>query len=517
MSLASSSRHRAAARLAALLALCALACRSHPPPAAKRLELELPAAWGATSPSEASGGQVADDPWWRSFEQPGLTSAVEAALAANWDLVAARRRLAVAAAEARGVAGAELPTLGLGADAERFQQVFVGLPIPGADVLQNRATALGVSVNLAWELDLWGRLDAETSAAEAEFVATVHDARGALQSVAAQTAKVWLAWAEAREQIAVAERTVASLSRTVELIGARYQAGTSSAFELRLAEADLETAGASMAARRELGARTVRQLEILCARHPEGVADGFAPVESSGELGAELPDAPALPAVGVPASILERRPDLAAAAARIRALDQRLYAARAALYPTLRLSALAGRVSTDASDLVDPEFDVWSIAAGLVQPLFQGGRLRAGVDAAEARVGQAFATFAGAILAAFGEVETLLAVEEHLVANEARARAASERASAALELARDRYAAGLVDLPTVLETERRTFDTESARLSSKRRRLEARIDLHLALGGGFGEAAAVAAADATLDAESDADPEAAPFEREVEP
>lgn len=501
------SRACRAGRVAAyaLVSLLAAACRSDPPTAAERLELDVPSSWAASAVSSA----VSDDPWWNGFDDPGLSRAVEAALAANWDLEVARRRIAVAAAESSIVWGAQLPTVDAGGSAGRERSNIIGLPFGGDDVLETTATSYGVSLNVGWEVDLWGRLAARSAAAESEFRATVDEARGAAHSIAAQTAKAWLAWIGAREQTAVTRRTVASLTRTLELVRSRYQSGVSSAFDVRLAQSDLETARAVLSREQEVIERAVRQLEVLCGRHPDGLAAGFEPLSESEP---ELPPVPALPGAGLPSEILERRPDLDAAAARIEALDHELFAARAALYPSLTLSASAGRSSNETNDLLDPDFDIWSIAAGVTQPIFRGGQLRARVEAADARLQQALAGFAGAVLVAFGEVETLLAVEGFLVTTEELARTAAERARAALALSRDRYSAGLIDLPTVLETERRTFTTEGAAIEAHRRRLEARIDLHLALGGGFGELTVAARSgtghDAALDSDSDSDPEA---------
>ena len=135
--------------------------------------------------------------------------------------------------------------------------------------------------------------------------------------------------------------------------------------------------------------------------------------------------------------------------------------------------------------MVDPDFKIWSLAAGLVQPIFQGGRLRAGVDLADARVREALANFEGALLRAFSEVESALEADGRLARQEAFERASSEEAAAASRIAEERYASGLVDFLEVLEAQRRELESESRYLSVQRLRLENRVDLHLALGGGF--------------------------------
>ncbi|MCZ6598919.1 MAG: TolC family protein, partial [Planctomycetota bacterium] len=188
---------------------------------------------------------------------------------------------------------------------------------------------------------------------------------------------------------------------------------------------------------------------------------------------------------GLPAELLRRRPDLRSLEERLRAADLRLYEARADLYPRLSLSGGAGRTSETADELSKGDFDIWSLAANLTQPIYQGGRLRAGVDLADARVAEALANLEQGLLIAFAEVETALAVDDHLAGRESSLRTASDHAAAARNIAEERYSSGLTALIAVLETQRRALNNESEWLAARRERLVARIDLHLALGGGF--------------------------------
>jgi outer membrane protein TolC len=189
---------------------------------------------------------------------------------------------------------------------------------------------------------------------------------------------------------------------------------------------------------------------------------------------------------GVPAALLVRRPDLAAAERRLAAAGRDVESAEAARLPRISLTGSAGRQSQELEDLLDNDFTVWSLAAGLVQPIVQGGRLAAAVDLAEARRAEALAAWRAAALAAFAEVEQALAAEGFLAERVAALEEASEQAAAALALALDRWQAGLADYLTVLESERQALDARVQLLAARRERLEARVDLHLALGGGFG-------------------------------
>ena len=206
---------------------------------------------------------------------------------------------------------------------------------------------------------------------------------------------------------------------------------------------------------------------------------------------AELDVAEAPPAVtgrvpaGLPADLVRRRPDLAAAERRLASADQRLASARRALLPGIRLTGGGGRSSEALADLLDGDFSVWSLAANLTMPLFQGGRLRARAAAAEADREALTAAYAGLVLSAFAEVEGALAAEAALAEQEAALVETADQASAAESLADDRYRRGLVGLITLLDAQRRAWDAHSQLLTTRRRRVDARVDLHVALGGGF--------------------------------
>jgi NodT family efflux transporter outer membrane factor (OMF) lipoprotein len=268
---------------------------------------------------------------------------------------------------------------------------------------------------------------------------------------------------------------VQSYERNKESVRSRFERGLVSSLDLRLVLSDLAGARALLENRREQYDRAVRQLEIILGRYPGGLLTG----------GEQLPEVPGDIAAGLPAGLLIRRPDLIAAERRLVAAEARVDEARALLYPRLSLTAGGGTASQELSDLLDGDFRVWNLVGNLFQPLFQGGRLRAGVDLADARVREAFEAYADVLLNALAEVESELAAEEFLAGRERELAIATEQATAALKLAEERYASGLEDIITVLAAQRRTVEAESAYLDVRRRRLDARVDLHLALGGGF--------------------------------
>lgn len=426
--------------------------------------------------ARAASGEVQREQWWQSFGSESLSAVILEALHSNPSLKESATRIAAAAAEAR-IAGADLlPTVGANGSYLRNKSIFVGLPVPGGGgVLESLSTSYGVSLDVSWEADLWGRIAAQGSAAENQLLATEAEYRAALQSLAAQTAKAWFAWQAASLRVGTADRSVQSFSNARDMIARRVDTARATAFDLRFADASVATARSQLTARREIEAITLRQLELLLGRHPSGELTGTE----------DLPAAPPAPPAGLPGQLVSRRPDLIAAEARLLAADDNLYASRANLYPRLTLSGSAGRISDDASDLIDPDFSVWSLAAGIAQPIFQGGRLRAAVDLADARVQSALASFETALLGAVGEVELALVAEAYLEQLQTDQDLARDLAQEANTLAAERYSAGRLDVLELLESERRAITNENASIDVRLRRLETRVDLHLALGGGF--------------------------------
>ena len=203
------------------------------------------------------------------------------------------------------------------------------------------------------------------------------------------------------------------------------------------------------------------------------------------EFPRELIVTPAGVPAGLPADLVARRPDLVAAERRLTASQEQLKVARASLYPRLSLTASGGTSTAELSDLVKGDFSVWSLAGNLLAPLFSGGRLRAGVDLADAGVDVEVAGYVGTALRAYSEVETTLAAEDYLAERATNLSEATIQSRAAERLALDRYRNGLEGYITVLESQRRTFDAESAWITGRRERLDNRVDLYLALGGGF--------------------------------
>lgn len=413
-----------------------------------------------------------------AFADPNLQQLIEEALVHNQDLGAAAARVLAAAASWKGAQAAFSPTVDANAGATRTKQVFVGLPIPGGpSVLSSYSTSFEAGLSASWEPDLWGRLSAGERVAEAALGAQAEDWKAARLSIAAGVAKGWYSLQAARLQAEWAQEAVAAWQGSLDNALARRDAGVGSSLDVALLEARVATAGAALAQRREGLDNAARSLELLLGRYPAGELEGPA-----GDL-------PILPQVapGLPAELLARRPDLKAAEWRLNALRAQWDLAATDLYPRLVLTGGLGQTSNALEDLLDGDFTVWSLAARITGPIFDGGRRKANLKGAEARIQEAEFQFLGRVLLACAEVEGALSAEGHL-ANQARsleqALVASTRAKELVQARRDQ---GLVPISEVLEADRARIQAESDRLAVQEQRVIRRIELIAALGGGLSQ------------------------------
>lgn len=458
--------------LSVLVAAAITGCASAPEYKPPDVDITTPAMWTAGA-LDTSAASLDDATWWHDFGVATLDSLVDEALAYNYDLAAAAGRVEQAAALAK-IAGADKwPQLSAGVSGSRRKNIIVGIPIPGDKTIYSNS--FGASLDALWEIDLWGRIRKGESAALADFEASWAELIGFRLSIAGQTVKAWLALTEALQQVELAEQTVESFRASADHVRNRYIQGVRTALDVRLALANLAAAEALLEFREQQLDRAKRQLEILIGRYPSATI----------AVRAEFPSMPASLPGGLPSGLLIRRPDLVAAERRYAATLARISEARRAFFPRITLTGSAGTLSEQVEDLVKGDFSVWSVAAGLTQPIFQGGRLRANLARSHAVADQALAQYAQSLLNAFGEVETAIVAEQRLARRVEYTQEAADQSVAAQSLAERQYAAGLVDYITVLESQRRALNTLSELITVKRERLDARVNLHLALGGGF--------------------------------
>lgn len=464
-----------------------VSCAATPP--GSRLEeagLEVPADW-----STLPGADRPVDPnWLRRFDDRRLDALIEEAERNSPDLKIAASRVAQAAEQARIVASAARPTAFAGFGARRTRQNFIGFPDFGSGgaggaspaeetVLQNLSNTFGPSLDITWEVDVWGRVRQGTSAAMAEAQASEMDFAAARTSLAAQIAKAWFALAETEEQHRLAGETLRATEETERALRDRFRAGQAEGqivgAQYRLAKSD--TASARAALQQAAGARDAarRQVETLVGRPARGTLSGLA----------ALPAPPARPPAGLPSELLLRRPDVRAAERRFAASGKSKEEARRALFPQFKLTASTGASTDDLGSILDSNFGVWTLAGNAVQPILTGGRLRAEIRVRQEQDREAVAQLQKAVLQAFGEVETTLAADAFLARREAALKEAVALANEADTEARAAYRDGVGDILTVFAAQNRRLATEAQAITVRRLRLDNRINLHLALGGDY--------------------------------
>ena len=445
------------------------------------------------APAAAEPAAVPAADWWTSFGDPALDRVVERALSGSLTLRQAAARLAQAAADAGVAVSALYPQIGAGVDRLQARQAFiglpisdiagsVGLPIPGLgedEVLTADFVRYGLSLDLSWEANLWRSAAPQVRAANAGVEVAVAEVAGARISLAGQAARLYFLALEAREQARIANRLAASWEETVRWTRERARIGEAALAEVDGAEARLAEARGMAASRRQASTAAVRSLEVLFTDYPDGEPG------PDWELGIGLPEAMGPVPAGAPSDLVSRRPDVASAERRLAISKEFTEMARRARYPQFPLTSSVGTASTRLKDLVNGDFSVWSLIARIAAPVFQGGRIRAQIRQEEARDREALAGYARTVLTAYQEVEAALSAEEALREVESRSAEGLEASRRALSRAVSQRRGGFATRLMELEAERGVLLAEAAHLSQVRARLDNRVNLALALGGGF--------------------------------
>ena len=379
----------------------------------------------------------------------------------------------------RVATGRRWPEVGTNISGERsFTGASTGSSFsPGADRLYT--TTYSVGANVSWQTDLFGRLRSAQRASIADWQASQTDRDAITHTVIANVIRQRVQLAIAMQRLYVAQDILRSREHTLEIVNRRYSRGVNqtSAVDVRLARENVFSAEANIAALEQNVSLAQHALDILLGKKPGAL---FVAQNNLNEL-PTLNDAIA----GVPAQLLDRRPDLRAAEFRVIASNERIGVALADLYPDLTITTGGGWRGDDISDLFSSQSLFGRLLGELTQTLFAGGRLRAEVDAAKARLQAQANTYANEVLTAMREVEDALVQNHKLNQRLAKVNQQVTEARLAEKLSRDRYSRGVEQLLTVLETERRRQDAEDSLLQVEQDYWNARINLHLALGGNW--------------------------------
>ncbi len=444
--------------------LIALAgCGSTPPYAAP--SFEVPATFkesGTVFKRADSERALADTPdqWWLLFNDPMLDQLQAGALLGNANLQAVAANVRIAQAAVQSSRAALFPTIGIGAGATRSRspvlstQTAAGLPAP---ITTYSAQALVSN----WELDLWGRLGAQVGSAQARLDATRADLASARLSLHATVAQTYFSLRAAEAQAALLDRTVEAFGRSAQLTQNRYSAGVVSAADVAQAQAQLKSAQAQ---------RIEARLNRAQLEHALATLIGAPPAAFTLATTAKLPTPPVVPEQ-LPSTLLERRPDIAAAERRVAAANAQIGAANAAFFPAVTLSASAGLRSLTLGNLLKTSSNFWSIGPSLLWAAFDGGARRAATDSARAAYDQTVANYRQTVLVALQEVEDNLVAADALneeVAVQQQALAAAQKAQ---DVTLNQYQAGIVNFINVVTAQATVLSAETTLLNLQTRRL----------------------------------------------
>ena len=456
--------------LAALVAGCAVG------PAYERPASELPEAWQG---GPAGGSTAPGERWWTLYSDPALDRLVEEALTHNQDLALAVARVDEARALARVADSLQFPLVDATFDRSRSRSSErSSMPLSaGTPIESNNYRA---QLNVAYEVDLWGRLKSGSNAARANLLATEAARETVRISLATEVVRGYYSLIALDAQIAATERALKLRSDGLELQRVRAKAGLINDLSLRQLEAEVAAAQSQLPA---LAANRTAQelaLAVLAGRSPRAITEGsVARPPEQGE-----PQPPIVPE-GLPSDLLLRRPDIVQAEQQLIAANARISEARAALFPRILLTGFLGSESAALGNLFSGPATIWTLAFGLAQPIFQGGRLFAEIDAIKAREKQAVASYQKTLQEAFREVRqglsTQLRAREVYDSETNRAGALTE----ALRLARLRYQQGLLSQLEIIDAERNLLQAELNRADALRAQRAAVADVIKSLGGGW--------------------------------
>jgi outer membrane protein, multidrug efflux system len=444
-----------------LLAACALG------PSYRRPAVAVPEVTrGERGPADAVS--LADLPWWAVFHAPPLQTLVEEAIHESHDLRAAAARVEQARYEIAIARADMLPQVGYQAEAAR-QRAFV----PGAG--NETFNAFLGTFNLAWEIDLWGRIRRATEAARAEYLAAEAARRGVLLTLVSDVAQAYFELVGLDRELEITHGTVITFQDTVDLFQRRYVGGIGTLLEVSRASAALTQARATIPRLEQQIVAKENQLCTLLGRQPGYVARGALDDE------APAPDVP----VGLPSQLLERRPDVVAAEQALTAANANVGVAIASFFPRLGLTSLYGGQSTELEDVVKSAGNVWAIAGSLSGPLFQGGRLLANYRVTSAAWDEAVERYQQATLQAFAEVSNALVAYEKLKGERVDREATVKALQTSVALSLQRYSDGIANYFEVLEAEQQLFPAELDLARTQRDELVTVVTLYRTLGGGW--------------------------------
>lgn len=436
----------------------------------------LPTEWQQPRAAGLVEAPPADGPFWRAFKDPLLDQLVERALTQNLDLRGAYARLTAAGA-LRGVAAADRwPSLDLRGsyeDRRESRNTPFGAFIPSTNIHT-------LAIDAAWELDLWGRVRRSVEAADRELEASAADVAGARLSVATEVLATYVELRAAQRRLQIAQNNLTLQEQTLGLVEARSRAGLVVERDVAQAKTNVESTRSRLPALEAAALTAQNRLSVLLGKAPGDLDVNFTATDPA------LPVLPASVAVGVPADLLRRRPDVHAAERRFAAAVARIGVAEAERYPRFAIGGTLGLSANAAKDVFTDGSDVTAFGPSLRFNLFDGGRLRHRVASLTAEAEGAQVAYEQTLLRALEEAENAMLRFVREQTRRDALRRAAEQAARAVELAQTQYRAGLSDFQTVIDSQRTVASIEDDLVNSEAAVTAQLVALWKALGGGVG-------------------------------
>jgi outer membrane protein, multidrug efflux system len=457
---------RAVLLLVPLLVGCTVGPDYHRP------DVAAPGEFRGRAPDAPTGAEsLGDIAWWRIFGDEALQSLIRTALAENYDLRIAAARVLEARSQVTIARSFQFPELNASGSAPYTRVTGERPPLQAKETFSPLA-----SLDLAWEIDLWGRLRRATEAARADLLGSEEAQRFVVTTLVADVASAYLQLRELDAELEISRRTLAARQDSLRLVKIRQEGAVAGMLDVRQAEVLLYTAAETIPDVERRIEQTENLISVLIGRNPDAVPRGRTLLQQIVY--------PAVP-TGLPSSLLERRPDIRVAESELAAATARIGVAKADYFPRIVLTGTAGVGGTAIEGTWFGPFGIFGIGPSVSLPIFNMGRVGASVSAAEARTQAALFRYYQTIQQAFREVSDALA--EHRKRGEFRAQ--QELLVGALRdaarLADIRYRGGVSSYLEVLDTERQLFEAELGLAQAQRDELLAVIRLYRALGGGW--------------------------------
>ena len=467
-------------RSLALVVACSLSGCAMVSPQLKP-DVSVAGAWNEPAPADAA---AVSPTWWTTFGSPELASLVVEALAGSPDLAIATARVEQAEAQVRVADASLFPVLTAAASTSGLRTSTVGSTTRAGGAVVNSGGNVGLTAS--YELDLWGKNRAGVRAAESSAAAAGFDRDTAQVTLVSGVATGYFDILALRTRLAIARDNLTIAQKVLDVVSARARNGEASALDLSRQEGTVLSQQAALVPLEQQERQTLAALAVLVGRTPEGFD-----VKATGIGDLRIPTIDA----GLPSTLLVRRPDLASAEAQLAAANADVAAARAALLPSITLTGTAGLATSALTSIATGGTTAAiGLAASLLQPIFDGGRLRGQKAIAESRERELVETYRKAILSAFADVEEALAGTSRLGQQQQLQADVQAHAQESLRLAEVRYRAGADDLLTVLDAQRTLFAAQDQLAQVELSRLQAAVSLYKSLGGGWSAAAAATSA-----------------------